>query len=174
MIYKEELSLIGKLTKTHGIKGELSLQVKNEYLEISEFPYIVCEIDGIYVPFFVEETRPKTNLTVLVKLENIDSEPKARELTGLNVFLPKNMLDDSDISSEFGWDDFIGFSVTDETQGYLGKITAVDESTINVLFCIENNENELLIPANEDLIIEINPKEKTMLISIPDGLLNLN
>ena len=54
MIRKEELFKIGKFTKPHGVKGEITLLTQYEGLETMDEPYIVCEMDGIFVPFFVE------------------------------------------------------------------------------------------------------------------------
>ena len=55
MIREEEVFKIGQFAKPHGIKGELSLVTNSDVLEDAEDPYIVCEMDGILVPFFVED-----------------------------------------------------------------------------------------------------------------------
>ncbi len=67
MIREEEVFKIGQFAKPHGIKGELSLVTNSDVLEDAEDPYIVCEMDGILVPFFVEDFRYKTDTVVLVK-----------------------------------------------------------------------------------------------------------
>ncbi len=59
MIREEEVFKIGQFAKPHGIKGELSLVTNSDVLEDAEDPYIVCEMDGILVPFFVEDFRYK-------------------------------------------------------------------------------------------------------------------
>ena len=69
MIREGEVFKIGQFAKPHGIKGELSLVTNSDVLEDAEDPYIVCEMDGILVPFFVEDFRYKTDTVVLVKLE---------------------------------------------------------------------------------------------------------
>ena len=51
MIREEEVFKIGQFAKPHGIKGELSLVTNSDVLEDAEDPYIVCEMDGILVPF---------------------------------------------------------------------------------------------------------------------------
>ena len=57
MIREGEVFKIGQFAKPHGIKGELSLVTNSDVLEDAEDPYIVCEMDGILVPFFVEDFR---------------------------------------------------------------------------------------------------------------------
>ena len=73
MIREEEVFKIGQFAKPHGIKGELSLVTNSDVLEDAEDPYIVCEMDGILVPFFVADFRYKTDTVVLVKLEDVNS-----------------------------------------------------------------------------------------------------
>ena len=55
MIFKEDLVLIGKLLKPHGIQGEITLLFEKELYTEIETPYYLLELDGIYVPFFIEE-----------------------------------------------------------------------------------------------------------------------
>ena len=170
----KDLVSIGKLIKPHGIKGEMSARITNNRVDdISDFPYIFCRIDGIFVPFFIEEVRSKTDVTCLIKLDTIDSEPDAKELTGLDFFLPKELLAE-DVAEDFAWDDFVDYSVTDEKAGFLGKVKSVDDSTSNVLFCIENDNKEVLIPANEHFITDIDSEEKMIHVSVPEELLRLN
>ena len=71
------------------------------------------------------------------------------------------------------WDSFIGYTVIEEKFGILGKITDVDESTINVLLSVDHEGEELLIPAAEELITDADHEARTLTVSLPDGLLEL-
>lgn len=97
MIREEEVFKIGQFAKPHGIKGELSLVTNSDVLEDAEDPYIVCEMDGILVPFFVEDFRYKTDTVVLVKLEDVNSEEDARMFVGKEVFYPLDAVDEEDL-----------------------------------------------------------------------------
>ena len=173
MIKKEELVKIGQFAKPHGIKGELSLVTQSDVLEDRDNAYILCEIEGIMVPFFVESLRSKSGTVLLVKLENIDTEDAAREFVNMDVYCPLNFIDEDELVEEMTWDNFIGYEVTDEKHGILGLITQVDESTQNVLFQIDYEGQELLIPAVEELIFEIDPIKKQLKVALPEGLLEL-
>lgn len=52
----------------------------------------------------------------------------------------------------------------------VGKIAEVNDSTENWLFITEDGT---LIPANEDLIIDIDYDGKVIVMDLPEGLLNL-
>lgn len=158
--------------KPHGIHGELSFTFTDDAFDRTECPYLVCQIDGIFVPFFIEEYRFRGENSALLKLEDIDSDSDARPFTNTDVYFPKSYLEDDEEQTAPG-DYFIGFEITDQAHGYLGKITHVDDSTINVLFVVNYNNKELLIPANEDFILNIDEDKKTIRTQIPEGLLQL-
>lgn len=173
MIKKEDVFKIGQFAKPHGIKGEIALITNSDVFDESDDPYIVCEIDGILVPFFIEEYRYKTDTTVLLKLENVDSEADVREFVNREVFYPLDAVEGDDLVGDMTWDSFIGYTVTDEKQGDLGTITDVDESTINVLLQIDYKGEELLLPAVEELITDVDHQKKHLTVAVPDGLLDL-
>ena len=61
-----------------------------------------------------------------------------------------------------------------KTAKIVGEIVSVDDSTINLLFEIKTETGgELLIPANENLIKEIDKEQQMIEVEIPDGLLDL-
>lgn len=173
MIKKEEVFKIGHFAKPHGIKGEISLVTNCDLFDDVDDPCVICEMDGILVPFFIEEYRYKTDTVMLVKLENVNDEKAAREFTNREVFFLLDAVDEDDLLGDMSWDSFIGYTVTDQKHGELGKITDVDETTINVLLQIDHNGEEILLPAAEELILTADHDNKTLQVSIPEGLLDL-
>jgi 16S rRNA processing protein RimM len=174
MIKAETLFKIGKFAKPHGVKGEISLVTSCSALEEEdENLYIVCEIDGIFVPFFVESIRYKTDTVLLVKLENIDTEDAVKEFSNIEVYYPIDEFDSNETLGQITWDNFVGYQVTDEQRGLLGDITDVDDSTVNVLFNINHKGKELLLPAVEEFILSIDDEKKMIAVSVPEGLFDL-
>ena len=109
----------------------------------------------------------------MLKLKNVDDEKAAREFSNREVFYPLDEVDEDDLVGDMTWDSFIGYTVVDETYGEIGEVTDVDESTINVLLQIDHNGEELLLPAVEELILSADHENKKLVVSIPDGLLDL-
>lgn len=173
MISRDELIKIGFFNKPHGIHGELSFTFTDDIFDRVDCPYIVCEIDGIFVPFFIEEYRFRSDTTALVKLEDVNSDSDARQFTNLPVFFPKSYLKEEEDEYQAPGDYFIGFSIVEDTLGELGKITGVDDTTINVLFEVDHEGRELLVPANDDFVLSIDEKNKIIHMSLPQGLLTL-
>ena len=58
--------------------------------------------------------------------------------------------------------------------GKLGGVTDVDTATLNTLFVVDYKGEELLIPAQEDFIIDIDRKHKVITMDLPEGLLALD
>ena len=109
----------------------------------------------------------------MVKFEDIDTEEDARKMTGVEVFFPKALAGDAE-DQFYSWSYFVGFGVTDEQSGYLGRIESVDESTVNVLFEIKRPDGrDFLIPAHEEFIRDIDHDENMIYVCLPDGLSNL-
>nr|WP_294724619.1 ribosome maturation factor RimM [Prevotella sp.] len=173
MIRRDDVYKIGKLGKPHGVKGEITFAITDDVFDRVDADYLVLDIDGILVPFYLEEYRFKNDDNVLVKFEDIDSQEQVRAYTGCEVYFPRH-LSDSD-EENMSWAEIIGFQLVDAVSGrVVGTIDHVDDSTLNLLFEITSPEGEaLLIPANNDLIEEVDIEKKMIRMAIPEGLLEL-
>lgn len=169
MIKQEEVYKIGRLGKSHGVRGEVSFLFDDDVFDRIDADYLILDIDGILVPFFIEEYRFRSDTTALMKFEGIDTQERARELTGCDVYFPRNLAasDDDSIS----WSAIVGFDIIDaSTNKSVGRIASIDDSTLNILFCLEDGH---LIPASEDLITQIDQQARTITMHLPAGLLDL-
>ena len=128
MIKKDEVFKIGIFNKPHGVKGEISFTFTDDIFDRVECEYLVCLLDGIFVPFFIEEYRFRSDTTALVKLEGVDTSEKARMFTNVEVYFPKKYVGEEEDSDDIPtWNYFIGFKVEDVNHGELGEIVAVDD-----------------------------------------------
>lgn len=169
MLRKEEFVYFGKFLKPHGTKGEIGLQSDGFALG-DDCDFVACDIDGILVPFFFETTRQKNGDTMIVKVERINNADEARYLTNRDAYIPRQWVDESE---ELTWSYFKGFKAIDRNKGFLGEIADVDDSTINTLFIVEKGEEEILIPAQEEFIADIDHSGKVIEFDLPEGLVSL-
>ena len=169
MIKQEEVYKIGRLGKAHGVKGEVSLQFDDDIFDRVDADYLVLDIDGILVPFFMEEYRFRSDTVCLMKFSGIDTLQRAQELTGCDVYFPRALAEKADEQPSLA--SLIGFALVDAADGNtVGRITAIDDSTQNILFELENG---LLIPANDDLVDVIDVEKQQIKMNIPQGLLDI-
>lgn len=173
MIKIEDVYRIGLINKPHGVHGELLFTFDDDIFDRMEADYIICMMDGILVPFFFESYRFRSDSTALIKLEGIDTEQQARRMTNVEVFFPKEHAEELE-DNELTWSYFVGFLIKDVNEGEIGKVIDVDDSTINTLFVVDHNDTEVLIPAQEDFIVDLDRKKRIITMQIPVGLLDLN
>ena len=169
MIKKEEVYKIGRIGKAHGVKGEVSFSFDDDVFDRVDAEYLILEVDGILVPFFMEEYRFRSDNTALVKFEDIDTQDRARELTNCDVYFLRSEADDEE--EELSYSFLVGFDIIDDQSGQkVGKIASIDDNTLNILFELEDGT---LIPASEELITDIDKDNKTITIALPEGILEL-
>lgn len=171
MIEKEKSSQIGFIQKTHGVKGELTLAlIEDVDYQALEVDFLYLDIDKGLVPFYVESYRIKSTKNVLIKLESIDTENRANELSGIAVFINSEQLRNQ---TQLNDADFLGYQVFDKNKGYIGLINAVLEITNNPLFSLDFEGKEILFPINPDFIIAIDDTKKMVQVDLPEGLIDL-
>jgi 16S rRNA processing protein RimM len=161
---------IGYISKTHGLKGHVILRL-NELINIDEevIKSVFLELNGSQVPFFIEECRPN-NTGYILKLETIDTIDASKKLIGKKAFaLTDFILENTESLSEF-----IGYSIIDSRLGNIGIITDVDEKTDNpIAKIIHSTGIEIILPFNDDFIIEIDDDKKTIEFESPEGLIEM-
>ena len=169
MIKKEDVYKIGRLGKAHGIKGEVSFQFDDDIFDRVEAEYLVLDVDGILVPFFMEEYRFRNDSVCLVKFCDIDTQQRAQELTGCDVYFPRALAEEADEALTLSC--LVGFDIVDASGGKnIGTIAAIDDSTQNILFELEDGT---LIPASDELIEDIDTEQRQIKMNIPEGLLDI-
>ena len=166
MLKKEDFVYYGKFLKPHGTKGEIGLQSDGFTLG-DDCDFVACDIDGILVPFFFETIRSKSNDISIVKVERMESAEDVRFLTNRDAYIPREWVEECE---ELTWSYFKGFKAIGTEQGELGEIVDVDDNTINTLFVIEGEDDEILIPAQEEFIVNIDHQNKEIIFDLPEGL----
>ncbi|HBX44838.1 ribosome maturation factor RimM [Limibacterium fermenti] len=173
MISRNDVHPAGRLLKAYGIKGELLLLFDRPGFTDTDAPYYFLEIDGLPVPFFVENTAFHSDDILRVKFADINDETQAARYAGLRVYLPRESLSE-DHPGEQGadWRFFIGYTVVDRAHGELGVIEEVEDSTLNILFVVRDPETDYLIPATEDFITGVDEQQKIIDMDLPEGLID--
>ena len=168
MIKEDDVYKIGRIGKPHGIGGEVTLRFTDDVFDRVDADYLVLMVEGILVPFFIEEYRFRSDEVALVKFEDIDTMDRAAELAGCDVFFPRHLADiDNDVLT---WSQIVGYDIVDVESGkVIGRIEAVDESTINVLLELADGT---LIPAADEFIADIDHEARLLVMRLPDGLLS--
>ena len=172
MIARDKLEEIGRFNKPHGVRGELSATLPD--LDPTDLTCIFVEIEGLFVPFFIENVRTKGAETYLLTIKGIADENDGALLANKPIYADADEIETDDSDGGFYMSDLIGYTIMDGGQ-VAGIIDDYDDSTDNVLFLVRRPDSNatFFVPAAEEIITEINPETKTITMDLPLGLLNL-
>lgn len=172
MIAEEDLFEIGRFVRPHGVKGEITLFSDFDIDGIFENgdPFVVCTIDGINVPFFIESARAKSHRSTLVKIADIDTENAAKSLCGKAAYIFRHSLPES-FEEIVSWKKVERYIVSDPLHGEIGTVRKIDDSTMNTLIQVMQEDKEILIPAA--FIKDIDHEKAAITVTLPEGFLDL-
>ena len=162
---------VGKIVKTHGVNGEVIVELDNPAILEDTTEPVVLEIEGLRVPFFIEQAKAVSAQRARIQFDCTRTEQRAKTLVGCRVFVSPDLLDDTD--DEFSSPSaLVGFNVIDKQHGDIGAILSIDNLNINPIMVV--GDKELLIPFHPEFVTKIDFRKRQVKVSIPEGLLNLN
>lgn len=165
---------IGYLQKPHGIKGEIVLQFEPEYeASLDEMPTLFLEIDGLLVPFFLQEEglRFRSAETALLHFDWIEDEEQARKICGNSVYILKD--DWVNETEELPLHTLVGYTLFDSEKGKIGTITQVDDYSGNLILTVAYNAQEVLVPFSEDFLTRFDEDARELEMQCPEGIFDL-
>ncbi len=158
-----ELIEIGQIVNTHGIKGEVKLNPWTDDL------YDLLDLDVFYKKdgsaLAVESSRVHKN-TVLIQFREITDMAQAEKLRGTTLYTEKVPLPEG----RYYIKDLIGLTAMDE-HGIVGTLSDVFNTGANDVYEIRTEDGRrLYLPVIEGVIGDVDLEEKTIYVSIPEGL----
>lgn len=171
---KEACYYLGKITRTNGNKGGVSvfLDVDNP-LEYSGLDAVFVEIKKQLIPYFIAEIKIHTSKnTAVVYFEDIEDVETAATITNKDLYLPISSLPILE-GNKFYYHEVEGFVLVDEDFGTIGEIKQILEYPNQALFQTFYQEKEVLIPINDLTIKNVDREKKEILLSLPEGLIDV-
>ena len=170
---KEECFYLGKIVRKYSFKGELLAKLDTDEPEMyTKLESVFVDFNPNLVPFFIESSQLHKSTLLRFKLEDVDTEEDAEDLIGASLYLPLDMLPKLD-GDKFYFHEVIGYTAIDESFGEIGVITNINDTTSQAIFEIERDGKEVLIPMIDDFIKKLDRDKKTILLQVPDGLIDL-
>ena len=170
---EDELFLLGKIVRTFGANGELVIQINSEILaRLKNMESVFIKLNVNLVPFFIENLQPRPKNQAIVKFMDVNSADEATLLAGCEFYIPLEMLPKVKGKKPFTFE-IEGYKVIDAHHGEIGTLTAVIEVPQQSLLSVDFNGKEILVPVVEEIVKEIDRKNKTIYIEAPEGLIDL-
>ena len=169
---KNDCFFFGKITKTHGLKGELTikLDVVNP-ADFADLRYLLIDERGTLVPYFIEYQKISGD-KMFVQLQDVKRMEQAVTFVGKAVFLPNEMMPQLE-DDEFYYQEIVGFKLIDEVKGEIGLISNVLEYPTQAVIQVMHDGKEILIPIHDDILQKVDKKAKTLNVKAPEGLIDM-
>jgi 16S rRNA processing protein RimM len=170
----EGLILVGKVSKAHGIRGEIKVypysgnpeQFAKSYRQL----YLTADASASPQAYTVEQARVQGG-QVLLKLESCSDRTFAETLKEYQVYAHSDNLPELD-DDEFYLRTLEGKKMVDTSGKVLGTCSHFIDTGGQDLLVMEQNGKEYLIPVAGEFIVEIG--EKQVVLDLPPGLLEIN
>ena len=170
---KEDCFYLGKIAKKFSFKGEVLIYLDTDEPELYEnMESVFVEFNNNLVPFFIESSSLHKNDFLRVHFEDIDNEEEADNIIGCAIYLPLSMLPKL-TGNKFYFHEVIGFEIEDKRIGVFGKIVSINDVSAQPLFEVLNGNVELLIPMIDHFLVEIDRKNKKVIMDLPKGLVEM-
>ena len=163
---------IGKLVSAFGLKGELILKHnlgKKTSLKGLQALFVEERKDS-FLPWFIEAARIKNEEELYIKLADLNTREGAIKLVQKEVWIPEE--DFKKFAAKSSPINLLGFEVVEDKKT-LGTILEVIEQPHQLLCRIDIEGKEVLIPLHEDTILKVDRKARQVMVSLPDGLLDI-
>ena len=169
---KNEHFYLGTISRKFSFKGEVVLQLNPD---LESFPKdlesVFVEYEQKRIPFFIEFTKQSKNHSFRLKFEDVQNEDDAQSLVGKDIYVLRSQVD---IDESFRIEDLIGYYAFDINDEEIGEITDVNKMTIQSIFEIQTSTSKVLVPVNEEWLIDIDEENQEITLDLPEGLLDLN
>lgn len=170
---KEECFYLGKIVKKYSFKGEVLIKLDTDEPQLyTKMESVFVDFNNDLIPFFIEKSSLHKSELLRVQFDDVDTDEKADEIIGLDIYLPLSFLPELD-DHQFYYHEIIGFTAQDVHFGEIGIVKGVNDSAAQALFEIDRDGIEILIPLNDDFIERVDKKNKILLLNTPKGLIEL-
>ncbi len=164
---------LGKIVRKYSFKGELLIKLDTDEPALYEnLDAVFIFVGNSLIPFFIESSQLHKSDLLRIKFEEVTNEEDADALMKSDVYLPLELLPKLE-GNKFYFHEVIGFTMMDTNFGKVGTIKGINDNTSQSLFEIDRDGIEILIPMNDEFIVEVNRETKTITVETPEGLIDL-
>ena len=169
------LVAVGEVLKPYGLSGEVRVRSLSDRTE-ERFRHL----DTCYLwdpgtdwqePCRIASCRFESEDTVLIRLAGIDSPEAARRLAGRLLAVERERALPAPEGSFYPWQ-LEGARVERPDGEVIGSFAGIEHGAQD-LWVVERDGRECLVPAVPEIVLEVNVRERRIVIDPPEGLLEL-
>lgn len=167
---QDQLLVFGVVAGTHGLKGDLKVRPSSgDSDSLLEAPEIFLR-RGKDVPVRHRPARVTAHKgNILLRLQGLESIEAVQPLVGCEVLMRYGDLPDL-ADDEFYWFEIEGLTVVDQTRGEIGILEDMFSTAAHDIYVVRGRLGEILIPAVDEFVLEVDQEERRMTVDLPEGL----
>lgn len=164
---------IGRITKPQGIRGEVIVAVETDFPSrfLEAEVLLVQTGNAAPVSYPVERIRPHKG-RFIVKFKDIASRNEAEGLRNADVVIPQE--DRHREEDFFYFDELEGMAVRTREDRLLGTVREIMPNPGHDILVVRDRSREILIPFDKAMCIDVDLKNRTITVDLPEGLEDIN
>lgn len=133
---------------------------------------ILRQPEGSEHPYVIQWAKEHTRC-ILLALEGVTDRDQAERLIGSELLIPRSRLPDLDESTYY-WFELIGLSVYTVEGRLVGRLESILPTGSNDVYVVRTDAedkqdgDEVLIPAIESVVIEVDLERRVMRVDLPE------
>lgn len=165
----------GKIVSKYSFKGEVVLKINTEFpSDYDLLEKIFIKVDGSFIPYFISKiTSHSKNNSIRILFDGISDEQQVKNILQKKAYIPLTDLPKLP-KNKFYIHEIIGFNAVDKVAGIVGKVININEDSPQKKLVVNYNGKEVFIPLVDEIVRKIDKQKNEVLITMPNGLLNLN
>jgi 16S rRNA processing protein RimM len=166
----QKLVVIGMIVGVHGLEGNVKVRSYAESTALfgPDRELTARRGDGRETVYRIRWAKPHGGL-LLLSLQGVDDRNAAEALKGTEVFIDRTRLPELEEGTYY-WADLIGLDVYARDDAYLGRVASIIPTGGNDVYVVRQDGEDLLIPATEQVVLNVDLVRRTMRVELPEGL----
>ena len=164
--------LVGTIVGTFGNQGEVKV------IPLIQPPDYLLEVNSIFIEdensrrqeFIVRRAKRHKNFFILA-LEGIDNMNVAEDLQGLSIYIPSIEFKELK-KNEYYYHDLEGLTAYTDSGNIIGKVDHIIKGGNDILVIKNEDGKEIMVPFVDEIVPEVNLKEKTITVNAIEGLIS--
>ncbi|MFC5201508.1 ribosome maturation factor RimM [Streptomyces kaempferi] len=165
--------VVARVGRAHGIKGEVTVEVRTDEPEIRLAPGAVLATDPASTGPLTIETGRVHSGRLLLRFEGVRDRNAAEALRNTLLIADVDPDEEPEAPDEYYDHQLMDLDVVTKEGDEVGRITEISHLPSQDLFVVERPDGtEVMIPFVEEIVIEIDLDEQRAVIDPPPGLID--
>lgn len=169
----EDLVLVGRIARTHGVRGDVLVNPETDCPEerFVEGRVLQLTLAGRTEPITIETVRFHQGRP-LVGFAGVETMDAAEAIVGAELKVPEAEIPPLPAGTYYRHD-LVGCEVTDTAGQAIGRVTSVDGPLEQSRLVIAGPRGEVMIPMVAGICVSVDPAARKIVVDPPKGLLEL-